>query len=246
MVAQSKQLINIKDAYQDPRFNSAIDLRTGYKTNIILSMPICNYEGEVIGVAQIINKTNDTNEFTPHDVEVFQRYLTFCGIGIQNAQLFEMSVLEFRRNQILLNLARSIFEEQNNLECLVTKIMTEARELLKCERCAVFLLDTECCEAVSELFVRLLMRRVTLDKECCEAVSEHFVRLLMRRVTLDKECCEAWRVVVVAVTSNVYTVPHCSTPNFPLSKPMLINWCLPTDLEKQKLGAHQTFSKETQ
>jgi cGMP-specific 3',5'-cyclic phosphodiesterase len=51
--------------------------------------------------------------------------------------------------QILLNLARSIFEEQNNLQCLVTKIMTEARDLLKCERCAVLLLDTECCEAVS-------------------------------------------------------------------------------------------------
>jgi hypothetical protein len=33
-------------------------------------MPICNYEGEVIGVAQIINKTNDTQEFTAHDVEV--------------------------------------------------------------------------------------------------------------------------------------------------------------------------------
>ncbi|XP_063239936.1 cGMP-specific 3',5'-cyclic phosphodiesterase [Bacillus rossius redtenbacheri] len=147
MVAESKQLINIKDAYQDPRFNCAIDLRTGYRTNLILSMPICNHEGEVIGVAQIINKTNGSNEFTPRDVEVFQRYLTFCGIGIQNAQLFEMSVLEFRRNQILLNLARSIFEEQNNLECLVTKIMTEARELLKCERCAVFLLDTECCVA---------------------------------------------------------------------------------------------------
>lgn len=60
-----------------------------------------------------------------------------------------MSVQEYRRNQILLNLARSIFAEQNNLECLVTKIMTEARELLKCERCAVFLLDLDCCEAVS-------------------------------------------------------------------------------------------------
>lgn len=72
--------------------------------------------------------------------------------GIQNAQLFENSVLEYRRNQILLNLARSIFEEQNNLECLVTKIMKEARDLLKCERCAVFLVDLECCEAVSELY----------------------------------------------------------------------------------------------
>ena len=33
-------------------------------------MPICNYEGEVIGVAQIINKTNGTQEFTTRDVEV--------------------------------------------------------------------------------------------------------------------------------------------------------------------------------
>lgn len=57
-VAETKEVVNIKDAYKDSRFNSEIDLKTGYKTNIILSMPICNYEGEVIGVAQIINKTN--------------------------------------------------------------------------------------------------------------------------------------------------------------------------------------------
>lgn len=30
--------------------------------------------------------------------------------------------------------------------------MTEAKELLKCERCAVYLLDLDCGEAVSELF----------------------------------------------------------------------------------------------
>ena len=150
MVAQTKEMINIREAYKDSRFNCEIDLKTGYKTNTILSMPICNYEGDIIGVAQIINKTNGSKEFDEHDVEIFRRYLTFCGIGIQNAQLFEMSVQEYRRNQILLNLARSIFEEQNNLECLVTKIMTEARELLKCERCAVFLVDLDCCEAVSE------------------------------------------------------------------------------------------------
>lgn len=94
----------------------------------------------------------DSPEFTERDVEIFRRYLTFCGIGITNAQLFEMSIQEYRRNQILLNLARNIFEEQNNLECLVTKIMTEATELLKCERCAVYLLDLDCCESVSNFF----------------------------------------------------------------------------------------------
>ncbi|XP_045539863.1 cGMP-specific 3',5'-cyclic phosphodiesterase [Papilio machaon] len=147
LAAQTKHPINIRNAYADPRFNSEIDARTGYKTELILCMPICNYEGDVVGVAQIINKTDGSKEFSARDVEVFRRYLTFCGIGIQNAQLFESSVLEYKRNQILLALARSIFEEQSNLECLVTKIMTEARELLKCERCAVFLLDTDHCES---------------------------------------------------------------------------------------------------
>ena len=33
-------------------------------------MPVCNYEGEVIGVAEIINKKNGTKEFTQQDVEV--------------------------------------------------------------------------------------------------------------------------------------------------------------------------------
>lgn len=65
--------------------------------------------------------------------------------------------MEYRRNQILLNLARSIFEEQNNLECLVTKIMKEARDLLKCERCAVFLVDLECCEAVMKQIFTIII-----------------------------------------------------------------------------------------
>lgn len=56
-VAQTKTIVNIKNAYEDPRFNCEIDQKTGYRTKNILSMPICNYEGDVIGVAQIINKT---------------------------------------------------------------------------------------------------------------------------------------------------------------------------------------------
>lgn len=69
---------------QDPRFNSAIDMRTGYKTTLILSMPICNYEGDVIGVAQIINKTNGSNEFTDRDVEVFQRYVYIRALCVKD------------------------------------------------------------------------------------------------------------------------------------------------------------------
>ena len=34
-------------------------------------MPVCNYDGEVIGVAQIINKRGvDDNQFTEKDIKV--------------------------------------------------------------------------------------------------------------------------------------------------------------------------------
>lgn len=56
--------------FQDPRFSSNIDNRTGYKTSSILCVPICNYEGDVIGVAQIINKTDGSEAFTERDIQV--------------------------------------------------------------------------------------------------------------------------------------------------------------------------------
>lgn len=55
---------------EDPRFDSSVDQLTGYRTCSVLCMPVCNYEGTVIGVAEIINKKNGTNEFTAQDVEV--------------------------------------------------------------------------------------------------------------------------------------------------------------------------------
>ncbi|KAL4232240.1 hypothetical protein ACF0H5_009814 [Mactra antiquata] len=140
-VASTKEIINIKDAYADPRFNKDIDKKTGYQTHSILCMPIQNHDSEIIGVAQIINKITGNHEFEEQDVEVFRKYLMFCGIGITNAQLFEMSVQEYKRNKLLLNLARGVFEEQQNLENLVQKIMLDAQELLQCERCSVYLID---------------------------------------------------------------------------------------------------------
>jgi dual 3',5'-cyclic-AMP and -GMP phosphodiesterase 11 len=38
---------------QDDRFNHDIDARTGYKTRTLLCMPIKDFNGDVIGVAQV-------------------------------------------------------------------------------------------------------------------------------------------------------------------------------------------------
>ncbi|KAL1465015.1 hypothetical protein WDU94_004612, partial [Cyamophila willieti] len=138
-VAESGEPVNIPDAYLDGRFNQDIDARTGYKTRTLLCMPIKDFNGDVIGVAQVINKHND-GVFTSNDERVFASYLQFCGIGLRNAQLYEKSQLEVKRNQVLLDLARMIFEEQSTIEHMVFRILTHTQSLIQCQRVQVLLL----------------------------------------------------------------------------------------------------------
>ncbi|XP_071483649.1 dual 3',5'-cyclic-AMP and -GMP phosphodiesterase 11-like isoform X3 [Diadema antillarum] len=143
-VAETGETVNIANAYEDPRFNCEIDLQTGYKTRSMLSMPIKEPGGEVLGVAQVINKigSKDQHEaFNESDEKVFAQYLQFCGIGINNARLYERATLEIRRNQVLLELAKTLFEEQSTLSSIVRRIMELLLSLLRCERCSILMVD---------------------------------------------------------------------------------------------------------
>uniref|UniRef100_A0A673AZ24 Phosphodiesterase n=1 Tax=Sphaeramia orbicularis TaxID=375764 RepID=A0A673AZ24_9TELE len=140
-VAEHGETVNIPDAYQDRRFSDEIDKLTGYKTKSLLCMPIRNSDGEIIGVAQAINKTSSGELFTEDDEKVLQMYLPFCGIAISNAQLFAASRKEYDRSRALLEVVNDLFEEQTDLEKIVRKIMHRAQTLLKCERCSVQLLE---------------------------------------------------------------------------------------------------------
>lgn len=85
---------------------------------------------------QVINKQND-GPFTAYDEKVFASYLQFCGIGLRNAQLYERSQLEVKRNQVLLDLARMVFEEQSTIEHMVLRILTHTQSLIRCQRVQV-------------------------------------------------------------------------------------------------------------
>ena len=80
--------------------------------------------------------------------QFLERYLMYCGVGIQKAQLYEARVREYRQNQLLLNLAKSLFQEQTSLDRLITNIIVEAKKMLKCERCTIFLLDLKMYDQV--------------------------------------------------------------------------------------------------
>ena len=55
---------------QDDRFNREIDILTGYRTKALLCMPIKDASGDVIGVAQVINKQGGDLSFTTNDEKV--------------------------------------------------------------------------------------------------------------------------------------------------------------------------------
>ncbi len=79
--------INIKDAYNDERFNKEIDKKTGYNTKTILCMPIKNLNQEIIGAFQVLNKVG--GYFTPEDEDLLVAIGSSAGIALENAQLFE-------------------------------------------------------------------------------------------------------------------------------------------------------------
>ena len=79
--------INIKDAYNDERFNKDIDKKTGYNTKTILCMPIKNLNQEIIGAFQVLNKVGGF--FTPEDEDLLVAIGSSAGIALENAQLFE-------------------------------------------------------------------------------------------------------------------------------------------------------------
>lgn len=85
-VALTGEILNIQDAYSDPRFNRSVDAITGYKTESILCMPIF-IRGTVIGVVQMVNK--HSGYFTIEDQEAFEMFAVYCGLALHHAKLYD-------------------------------------------------------------------------------------------------------------------------------------------------------------
>ncbi|HEY9594598.1 MAG TPA: HD domain-containing phosphohydrolase [Spirochaetia bacterium] len=75
-VAATGTLLNIEDAYNIPPdkeygFNVGFDQSTGYKSKSMLTVPMQDHKGEILGVIQLINRKKDANHriTTPEDVD---------------------------------------------------------------------------------------------------------------------------------------------------------------------------------
>eukprot|EP00045_Choanoeca_perplexa_P003585 m.32088 g.32088 ORF g.32088 m.32088 type:complete len:626 (+) comp12122_c0_seq1:69-1946(+) len=102
-VATTGTTLNIPDAYADERFNRSVDEKTGFVTRNILCMPIFNGEKQVLAVAQLINK-KDNGDFTSTDQQSFEVFAAYCGLALQNAQLYDQLQRDAARRQVALEM----------------------------------------------------------------------------------------------------------------------------------------------
>ena len=125
-VARSGEKLNIKDAYQDVRFDAEWDRRTGYRTRTTLCVPMKNRHGRTLGVVQVLNKR--AGHFTPEDEALLSALATQAAVSIENGKLF-ISVIN--KNMELLDIKEQLERRVRELDVLfeIAQVSASASEL---------------------------------------------------------------------------------------------------------------------
>src|SRR4051812_19372019 len=85
--ARTRAIINVPECYADPRFDPSTDQRTGYRTRCLLTLPLVDHKGVLVGVMQLLNKADGV--FDTAD-EVLGRVLAAqCAIALQRTLMME-------------------------------------------------------------------------------------------------------------------------------------------------------------
>lgn len=113
----SGRVINVSDAYADPRFQSAIDKHTGYHTRCILNVPLQDNEDRTIGVLQLLNK--ETGTFDERDELVALSLAAQCAVAIQRTQMTQSLLIKQRLDEEI-SVAREI--QMSTLPTVMPKV----------------------------------------------------------------------------------------------------------------------------
>jgi len=113
----SREIINVPNAYADPRFSRAVDKVTGYKTQSVLNVPLLGLEKEPVGVLQLLNK--NVGNFDQGDELLASTLAAQCAVAVQRMQLTEALILKERLDEEVA-LAREI--QMSTLPTVMPKV----------------------------------------------------------------------------------------------------------------------------
>lgn len=114
--ALTGEVINIEDVYHVKGFNfegtKKFDAGTGYRSKSMLVIPMKNYENEIIGVLQLINRLNkngDSVEYSKEDKDLTLSLASQAAVAITNTKL--VKDLEEFLNAVISTIASAIDEK---------------------------------------------------------------------------------------------------------------------------------------
>ena len=147
-VFSNGESITVHDAYADSRFNRAIDQSTGFVTRNLMCVPLRTVKGEIVGVAQCLNKIG--GNFTREDQELLEEISVPAVPALVGSQFAERMARVRAQEMDFLNIVADITSELD-LGALLQRVMGEATRMLDAERSTLFLND----EASNTLFSRV-------------------------------------------------------------------------------------------
>ena len=146
--ALTSRVLNIPDAYSDPRFNKEVDKETGFKTKTLLVYPISRSylrrsknaaDNKVFAVIEAINKNEGI--FTAEDECILALLGKQAGVLLSNSHFYQQLQFESNKTATLLEVSKEISDVQMDLGKMMARIMTRARQVLTVERASIFLID---------------------------------------------------------------------------------------------------------
>ncbi len=140
----------IHDVYKHPSFNRSVDEQTGFVTRNMMCVPIKTVRGEIIGVAQTLNKKK--GRFTKDDLSLLEAMTTQASISLQSTQFVERMKKTREKEMEFLDIVSDVTSEID-LGAMLAKVMVEATRMLQADRSTLFLND----EKTNELFSRVAM-----------------------------------------------------------------------------------------
>ena len=138
----------IPDAYADERFNRTIDQQTGFKTRNILCVPLRTLRGEVIGVAQLLNKVD--GHFSESDMGLLEAIISQSSVSLESFRTIE-SIERSRKQELEFLGVVSEISSELKLGPLLQKIMAAITRLLDAERSTLFINDEKSNELYTEV-----------------------------------------------------------------------------------------------
>jgi phosphoserine phosphatase len=103
--ARQRRAINVPDCYADPRFDPAMDRRSGYRTRCMLTLPLVDHKDTLVGVMQVLNKSDGV--FSSEDEALANVLAAQCAIALQRVRMTQ-AVIEGEKMRQQLEMARVV------------------------------------------------------------------------------------------------------------------------------------------